>query len=75
VADNNTLKDRFSTWKEIAVYLDCDVRTCQRWERKLGLPVHRLDPDSSKTRVFAYKGELDEWLKTSEYESRLIRTF
>jgi len=63
VADNNTLQDRLSTWKEIAVYLDCDVRTCQRWERKLSLPVHRLDPDSYKTRVFAYKSELDEWLK------------
>jgi hypothetical protein len=63
VADNNTLQERLSTWKEIAVYLDCDVRTCQRWERKLALPVHRFDPDSSKTRVFAYKNELDEWLK------------
>ncbi len=63
MADNNTQPERLSTWKEIAVYLDCDVRTCQRWERKLGLPVHRLDPDSSKTRVFAYKSELDEWLK------------
>jgi len=63
VADNNTLQERLSTWKEIAVYLDCDVRTCQRWERKLALPVHRFDPDSSKTRVFAYESELDEWLK------------
>jgi len=62
-ADNNTLQERLSTWKEIAVYLDCDVRTCQRWERKLALPVHRFDPDSSKTRVFAYESELDEWLK------------
>ena len=63
MTDNNTLQDRLSTWKEIAVYMDCDVRTCQRWERKLGLPVHRLDPDSFKTRVFAYKNELDEWLQ------------
>ncbi len=63
MADNNPIPDRLSTWKEIAVYMDCDVRTCQRWERKLGLPVHRFDPDSSKTRVFAYKSELDEWLK------------
>ena len=63
MADNNTLQVRFTTWKEISVYLDCGVRTCQRWERKLSLPVHRLDPDSYKTRVFAYKSELDEWLK------------
>jgi len=73
VADNNTLQVRFSTWKEIAVYLDCGVRTCQRWERKLGLPVHRLDPDSSQTRVFAYKSELDEWLK-KDLRTKFSRT-
>jgi tetratricopeptide (TPR) repeat protein len=47
-------------WKEISDYLKRDVRTCQRWERELGLPVHRLD-GSPKARVFAYKDELDAW--------------
>jgi hypothetical protein len=55
-------KDILISWKEIADYLDCDVRTCQRWEKKSGLPVHRFI-DSSKSRVFSYKQELDAWLE------------
>ena len=50
-----------SSWKEIASYLDCDVRTCLRWEKDLGLPVQRLG-ESPRTRVFAYKEELDQWM-------------
>jgi hypothetical protein len=48
------------SWKDIAVYLGRNIRTCRNWERDLGLPVHRLD-DSSKAHVFAYTGELDAW--------------
>lgn len=48
------------SWQEIADYLVRTVRTCQRYERELGLPVHRLD-DSPKARVFAYADELDAW--------------
>lgn len=29
------------TWKEIAVYLNRDLRTVKRWEQSRGLPVHR----------------------------------
>lgn len=50
----------FGSWKEIAEYLGRDVRTCQRYERELGLPVHRLD-ESAKARVFAYRDEIDAW--------------
>jgi hypothetical protein len=50
-----------SSWKEIAAYLDCQERTCQRWEKKLGLPVHRID-ESSRSHVYAYKDEIDIWL-------------
>lgn len=60
--NNKNNKELFSAWKDIAAYLDCDVRTCQRWENKFGLPVHRFD-DASKSSVFAYKEELDVWLK------------
>ncbi len=48
------------SWKEIASYLGVDKRTCYRWEQKLGLPVHRIE-GSPKSRVFAYKNELDRW--------------
>jgi len=50
------------SWKEIASFMGRDVRTCMRWERELGLPVHRLD-GSPSARVFAYKDELRSWLE------------
>jgi hypothetical protein len=59
--DNNLL----TSWKEIAVYLGRDVRTCLRWEKNFGLPIHRLYPASEKSRVFAYRDELSEWLHQS----------
>jgi hypothetical protein len=55
--------DRLSSWKEIAAYLDSKPRTCIRWEKTLGLPVHRLE-GASKSRVYAFKLELDAWLRT-----------
>jgi len=55
------------SWKEIAVYLDRDVRTCRRWETQLGLPVHRID-GSPAARVFAYKDEIDGWMQAKVHE-------
>jgi hypothetical protein len=52
-------------WKDIASHLDRGVRTVQRWERELGLPIHRLDTGSAET-VFAFREELDAWLATRE---------
>jgi hypothetical protein len=54
--------DLLSSWKEIAAYLDCDVRTAHRWEKEYGLPVHRLGK-GSRARVFAYEHELEAWLR------------
>ena len=51
----------FRSWKEVAAYLGCDIRTCHRWEKNLGLPVHRVEAGSKGT-VFAYKEELDRWI-------------
>lgn len=51
-----------SSWKEISEFLKCDVKTCRRWERTAGLPVHRVS-EISKSRVFAYRDELDDWLR------------
>ncbi|MDH4271680.1 MAG: hypothetical protein OEW18_06865, partial [Candidatus Aminicenantes bacterium] len=53
---------RLESWKEIAGYLKRSVRTCRRWENELGLPIHRLDGTPS-ARVFAYPGELDQWME------------
>jgi TolB-like protein/tetratricopeptide (TPR) repeat protein len=52
--------DRLDSWKEIAAYLKRDVSTVQRWEKKEGLPVHRLPHDKLGS-VFAFKPELDAW--------------
>ncbi|MCX6567721.1 MAG: hypothetical protein NT147_01550 [Candidatus Aminicenantes bacterium] len=51
-----------TTWKEIAAYLKTGARTCLRWEANDGLPVHRQE-GASKSRVYAYKHELDAWFK------------
>ena len=57
----NHMKNRLDTWKEISAYLGCEIRTAIRWEKKLGLPIHRME-GTPKPRVFAYKNEFDEWL-------------
>ncbi len=48
------------SWKAIASYLGRTEKTCRKWERELGLPIHRLD-NSAKAHVFAYEDELDRW--------------
>ena len=53
---------RLSSWKEIAAYLDREVRTAQRWERCEGLPIHRLVHGKGGS-VYAFKTELDLWVK------------
>ncbi|GEM_PF-1440975 len=53
-----------TSWKEIAEYLGCTVRTAQRWERDSRLPVFRVTGKPGR-RVFAYTDALDEWLHRS----------
>jgi len=53
-------REILDSWKEISRYLRRDIRTCQRYERELELPVHRLE-GSPRARVFAYRNELDAW--------------
>ena len=52
--------EALDSWKEIARYLNRDVRTIQRWERDRGLPIRRL-PGGNKPAVYALKSELDAW--------------
>lgn len=53
---------KLDSWGEIASYLRREVRTVQRWERTEALPVHRHE-HKKKSTVYAYTGELDEWIK------------
>ncbi|MBZ5617764.1 MAG: hypothetical protein LAQ69_03360 [Acidobacteriia bacterium] len=56
--------ERLDSWKDIARYLNRDVRTVQRWEESSGLPVHRRAPGRLKGNpVYAYKSELETWLR------------
>ncbi len=51
-----------SSWKEIAAYLTKGVRTVQRWERELGLPVRRPVGHNRRI-VIAVPAELDGWIR------------
>ncbi len=53
-----------SSWKDIARYLGKGVRTVQRWERHLGLPVRRPTGASQKSAVVLHRGDVDAWLET-----------
>jgi TolB-like protein/Tfp pilus assembly protein PilF len=51
---------RLESWKEIAGYLGRDVTTVRRWEKREGLPVHRLH-HSRLGSIYAYTKEIDAW--------------
>jgi hypothetical protein len=61
------------SWKDISAYLGCDTRTCHRWEKKHGMPVHRAEGGEKKSPVFAYKGELDTWFQQTFKNSHPAR--
>ncbi len=67
-------KDILNSWKEISYYLDRNVRTCQRWKIELKLPVHRIDKNSQHSKVFAYKSEIDQWLKEKAGSKEINKT-
>jgi Tol biopolymer transport system component len=54
-------EDRLDSWKEIATYLNRDVTTVQRWEKREGMPVHRHLHDRMGS-VYASRAELDAWV-------------
>src|SRR5437899_10933756 len=57
-----------NSWKEIASFLDRGVRTVQRWERELQLPVHRIGK-GKRSPVYALVPELKFWIATSGLNS------
>lgn len=56
-------EDRLDSWKEIAAYLNRDVTTVQRWEKREGMPVHRHLHDRVGS-VYASRGDLDAWVRS-----------
>ena len=53
-----------NSWKEIAAYVGRGVRTVQRWESELQLPVHR-PRGKNRSAVVAFPKELDRWLRST----------
>ncbi len=55
------MSEVLSSWKDVAAHLGKSVRTVQRWEAELGLPIHR--PDKRQQRIIlAYPDELKHWV-------------
>lgn len=59
-SSENLPSERLDSWKEIAAYLNRDVTTVQRWERKEGMPVYRHVHDKRGS-VYALPEELNAW--------------
>jgi hypothetical protein len=51
-------------WKDIAQYMGKGVRTVQRWEQTLDLPVQRPRGNAHKSAVLARANDLDKWLES-----------
>ncbi|MGB7844576.1 MAG: hypothetical protein WBL63_03105 [Candidatus Acidiferrum sp.] len=63
-------EDRLDSWKEIAAYLNRDVTTVQRWEKREGMPVHRHQHDRIGS-VYASRAELDAWARSRKLPAAL----
>jgi hypothetical protein len=61
-----------SSWKEIAGYFGKGVRTVQRWERTLGLPVYR-PRGAQKNIVFARHSELESWIQKGQRHTKAVK--
>lgn len=62
-----------SGWKEIANYMGKGVRTVQRYERELNLPVRRPAGRSTGS-VLATKAEVDAWVAASPLRDAFLLT-
>ena len=60
--------DRLDSWKEIAAYLNRDVTTVQRWEKREGMPVHRHLHDRMGS-VYASRADLDAWARSRNFRA------
>jgi len=61
---------RLDSWKEIASYLNRDVTTVQRWEKREGMPIHRHIHDKRGS-VYAIPEELDSWIQSRRPRANL----
>lgn len=60
----NPVNKMLSSWKEIAHFFGKGVRTVQRWEKTLDLPIRR-PPGAPSNVVLARTSDLEEWMHRS----------
>src|SRR5687767_11215836 len=65
--DASSPEQLLNGWKDIAAYLGKSVRSVQRWEATLGLPVRRIRTPGGQI-VYAEKTEVDEWRQSRDFE-------
>ena len=65
-AKNRTI---LNGWKQISNHIDRAVRTAQRWEAVLGMPVHR-PALKDRSAVVAFSDELELWLTRTSPDVR-----
>ncbi len=63
----------FSSWKEIAFFFGKSVRTVQRWERTLALPVIRPENTTGNI-ILARVADLESWMKQPLIREAHVRT-
>jgi predicted DNA-binding transcriptional regulator AlpA len=61
-------KHYLNSWKEVAHYVGRSERTIQRWEKNLGLPIHR-PAGKLRSSVIAVADEIDEWIRNTPARS------
>ncbi len=61
-----------NSWKEIASYLGCSVRTAQRWELELAMPV-RHPRGGKRGPVLALAAEINAWLQFADLRHSTVR--
>src|ERR1700745_1921541 len=57
-----------TSWKDVAAYLGKTTRTAQRWERDLGLPIHRPVNKPAGV-ILADPDEIDAWINARKMRS------
>jgi len=63
-----------SSWKEIADYMGRGVRTVQRYERELGLPVHRV-AGRQRGSVMAFLDEIEGWVRNTPPDLHVLSPY
>jgi hypothetical protein len=66
---NEMSRQILNGWKEISNHIERGVRTAQRWESLLGMPVHR-PALKDRSAVVAFSDELEGWLSRASPDTR-----